>query len=235
MSLPLHIEVATRRRLRYVLARQREHSNAVGFLRRKDIEYLTARRTVLVPTLGGEPCGVLICSGGTRRPLCLRSNIVERELWEKGLGKAFCDWVATHALARTWGGFRVLTRRDLVRQESINRTLGGSVVSTRPAGARGHAVDEWWVPTKTPAEGHPQRTYQRSDLPPHRTQGLNVEVASQQIEVTAPNNAVEFVLIADHLVHHLPDEVLPTGIAPRDAEGNTEPHLLQGQQSSFPK
>lgn len=154
----VQIAIATPADMAFIVDRQKQFSNQVGFLRRKDLAALTDRGTVFIPSINNQPCGVIVCSAGRRRPLCLRSNIVEAELWENGLGTAFCGWLRTHPLARRWGGFRVLTRRDLGRQVAINTSLGGAVTSTRAPGARGHHVDEWWVPTETPAEGLPQRT-----------------------------------------------------------------------------
>lgn len=145
--------------LRYVIDQQKRWSNQVGFIRKSNLEQLVERGTIYIPEINGQTCGVVICSGGIRCAACLRTNIVERELWENGLGKQFCEWLRTQVPARTWGGYRVITRRDLQRQASINRSLGGVISTTREGGARGVAVDEWWVPTITPAEGLPQRTY----------------------------------------------------------------------------
>jgi hypothetical protein len=147
-SLPdlARVRVATADDLGYVVDRMKLHSNRVGFIPRSNLADLLRLGTVWIVTLHAEPAGAIVCSGGIRKPLCFRANLVEKELWEKRLGTALTRFVQTQELAKKWGGVRVRTRLDITPQLRINANGGGAFKGTAAAGARGHAVSEWWLP-----------------------------------------------------------------------------------------
>ena len=131
--------------LLYILDRAKLHVNAQGFITRGNLAEHVRRGQVWIIDVNGEAAGYVFASGGLRRPMVLRHNTVEEELWSQGLGRAFTEWWLRFAAEHT--PFRqvyIRTRRDLVRQISINRAVGAKVVSTvNHIGCRGHAVDIW--------------------------------------------------------------------------------------------
>jgi len=140
------IRVATAGDLAYVLDRQKQFSNQVGFIPKHTTELYIQREKVWVAEINGQPIGALIATGGERCPLVFRCNMVEKELWEQGWGRAFTDWLRQSPCSNRWGGVKVRTRRDLTAQYHINSEQGGKVLSTTPPGVRGFPVDEWWLP-----------------------------------------------------------------------------------------
>jgi hypothetical protein len=148
----LKIELATLEDLKYIDSRQRKHSNEVGFLRLKDLEYLISRETVWIATLNDQEIGAIVCSGGKRKPLCFRSNLVEPEAWSNGIGKKLTQFLQESEYAELHGGIRVRTRQDITRQVAINNNVGGLVMATGKPASRGVPVEEWWLPKRVKSE-----------------------------------------------------------------------------------
>lgn len=165
--------------LGYLLDRLRKYSNQVGFIRRTNLEDLIRLGTVWIARVHGQHAGAVICSGGIRRPLCFRANLVERELWDQGFGTLFTRRLLQHPAAHRFGGVRVRTREDLQRQITINRKAGGVVVAHHPAGCRGHRVSEWWMPSGSPVSATLPGTYQTSDPDLSTQQGASPELEFQ--------------------------------------------------------
>jgi len=98
--------------------------------------------------INGQAAGYMITTGGTRKPLVLRHNTVEEELWSRGIGTALVEslleWTAL------WSPHPIIevrTRRLILPQEVINARVGGLVCSSGlMIGVRGQPVDTWRVP-----------------------------------------------------------------------------------------
>jgi hypothetical protein len=132
----------------YIIDRARQHVNSQGFIPATNIEAHVRRNQIWLADIGGQAAGYIFSSGGIRKPLVLRHNTVEEELWDRGLGTAFAAWLVDFAATATpFTEMYIRTRRDLVRQIAINAAVGGAVCSTlQHVGCRGHAVDVWRVP-----------------------------------------------------------------------------------------
>lgn len=143
----LHIRTAVTTDVPYILDRARRWCNQVGFIPRKGLEVLVAERRCLIAEVNGCAAGYLLTSGGITKPLVVRHNTVERDLWERGIGtvmmRAVLDWAAwtrrDHVLVRT--------RTDIYRQLAINVSLDGLVLRDELyIGARGKPVQVWRLP-----------------------------------------------------------------------------------------
>lgn len=154
-SKAIAIRPATPADLRYITDRIRMYSNTVGNLRPANVEYLLkVRGTIWLATIDSQPAGAVVCSGGIRKPLCFRANLIERELWERGIGTLLTAFLQALPASQAFGGVRVRTRADIVAQLTINQRAGGSIVDVHPGGRRGWEVQEWWLPA-CPAATHP--------------------------------------------------------------------------------
>lgn len=126
--------------LRWLDRCQRQHSDAVGFLRMSDLEDLVRLECAAVVSAGDQMVGSLVWSGGRRKPSCLRQVCVPEDLWQRGLGSAACVWWLGEALSCGHPLARVRTRADLGRQIRINEVLGGQLVDQDAGGRRGYPV-----------------------------------------------------------------------------------------------
>lgn len=130
--------------LKFMLSRAKIWSNELGFIPASGMETLVKEGRGLVLEVNGERAGYILTSGGLRKPMVIRHNTVDVDLWNGGFGrdlvKAVLDW-------SLWTGRHTVlcrTRRDLVRQRSINATLGGYVLGSDDSiGKRGEPVDVW--------------------------------------------------------------------------------------------
>lgn len=145
---PVKLRTAAASDLPYIIDRAKLHVNSQGFIPASNFAAHLRRNQIWIAEIGGEPAGYIFAGGGLRRPLVLRHNTVECELWDRGLGTAFASWLVGFAAEATpFAEVYIRTRRDLVRQISINLALGARVISTvEHVGCRGHAVDVWRVP-----------------------------------------------------------------------------------------
>lgn len=144
------VQTASRTDVQYVLDRARKWSNEVGFIPAQGIETLIEEGRCLVARMNGERCGYLLTSGGFLRPLVVRHNTIEEDLWSQGLGTSLMASVLSWARWTKRGHVLVRTRRDIEHQVKINRHLAGGIVDTDVhVGERGQPVDLWTIP-RTP-------------------------------------------------------------------------------------
>lgn len=165
------LQPATPADIPYLVDRLKRFSNEVGFIPQSNLEWLVAHGTVWIARLNEQPAGAIVCSAGIRKPLCFRANLVERELWDRGLGTMLTRWLSGRSQSIAWGGLRVRTRTDLQRQIRINENTGGRITAIHAAGARGHAVQEWWLPAAISQESLVPGTYLPSDQVTRTQQG----------------------------------------------------------------
>lgn len=131
----------------FILDRSRKWSNEQGFIPAEGMRQLIDEGRGLTLWINGERAGYILTSGGIRRPLIVRHNTIEEDLWSQGFGtllmRAVLKW-------STWSRRHfvlVRTRADLVRQTAINAKLKGFVLGQDPEiGAREQPVNIWSVP-----------------------------------------------------------------------------------------
>lgn len=133
----------------YVLGQSYKFRKRFNFVPARCLRDLIDARQVFVARLNGQPAGYILTTAGLTRPLVVRHNCVEQELWQRGLGHAWMSAAVAHAqaLALSVGKpHKVMvtrTRADRKDQIVVNAATGGTLVGCDQAGASGHVVTIW--------------------------------------------------------------------------------------------
>lgn len=141
------VRTATEGDFEYILDRSRKWSNEQGFIPAKGMELLITEGRGLILEVNGDRAGYLLTSGGIRRPIVVRHNTIEEDLWSHGFGTLLMRAVLKWSLWSRRHFVLVRTRADLVRQTAINTRLRGFVLGQdKSIGVREQPVNIWSVP-----------------------------------------------------------------------------------------
>lgn len=131
----------------FMLDRARKWSNELGFIPAEGMRKLVQEGRGLTLSFNGELAGYILTSGGLRRPLVVRHNTIEEDLWNHGLGEALMRAVLGWSRWSRRHYMLVRTRSDLTRQTAINKRMRGFILgSDEQIGKREHPVNIWSIP-----------------------------------------------------------------------------------------